>query len=65
MSFEKENCVKCKHVEICYEHIVSRYGENVADWYCSDCYSWIVDHAEHKDEVLKIMIACNIRDLEK
>ena len=65
MSFENQKCVNCKHVKMCYEHIVTRYGQTVRDWLCNDCYGWIIEHAEHKDEVLQIMIACNIRDLEK
>ena len=60
MTFEKQQCSKCFKVNFCILH----YTKNQGDWYCNNCYSWVLEDADHKDKVLEIMINCGIEDLE-
>ena len=60
MSFEKQECCKCYRGCFC----VLYYSNNKGFWYCDECYSWVIEDANHKDEVRKIMIQCGIEDIE-
>ena len=57
MSFEKQFCARCKKLTVCYHH-------ESKDWYCNECYGWIIADANLKDEVSKILIECGMEDIE-
>jgi len=56
MSFEKQICFKCKQLTICYHH-------ESKDWYCDNCYGWVIEEAHHKDKIREIF--CGIEDIEE
>jgi len=65
MTFEKQQCEKCKGVCFCILHYTTtRARGHVGNWYCENCYSWLLEDANHKDQVRQIMINCGIEDLE-
>jgi len=60
MSFEKQECFKCKKFVMCY----LRIDKGIGFWFCDPCYSWVIEEAGTKDQVRAIMIECGIEDLE-
>jgi len=65
MTFEKQICKKCKDLTICYHYVPEIFHENkahVGNWYCDNCFGWVIADANKKDEVSEIF--AGIEDLD-
>jgi len=60
MTFEKQQCEKCHRVCFCILH----YQKNKGFWLCDNCYSWIIEDATIKDQMLETYKKFGMEDIE-
>jgi len=60
MTFEKQQCCKCK--KVCY--CILYYSKTKGDWYCDQCYSWVIEDASIKDKMILEYNKLGIENLE-
>ena len=54
-TFERRICKTCHTATICYLHELN-------EWYCDNCFRWVVEHADKKDQIVEIF--AGIEDIE-